>query len=67
MNDDIEAKKVKIDLPSNSTNQKSSTPIFLDENISNKKLCKYGEACYRQDNPIHTAEYDHPCSIVFER
>jgi hypothetical protein len=64
MNDDNEAKKLKID-PPNSTNQKSSTPIFLDENISNKKMCKYGEACYRQDNPIHTAEYDHPCICLF--
>ncbi len=59
MTDDSEAKKVKIE------SLNSTTPSFVDENISNKNLCKYGENCYRQNNPIHTAEYDHPC--IFER
>jgi hypothetical protein len=48
--DDTETKKLKIE----------SKPSFINENISNKKICEYGEDCYRQKNPIHTAQYDHP-------
>ncbi len=59
MNDDIETKKLKIE-SSISTTSKESIPAFIDENISKKKICEYGEACYRQKNPIHTAQYDHP-------
>ncbi len=61
--DDIETKKHKIenDLSSStSTTSKESIPSFIDENVTNKKICEYGEACYRQKNPVHTAQYDHP-------
>jgi hypothetical protein len=60
MNDDIETKKLKTDSSISSTNQES-VPSFINENTSNKKICEYGEACYRQKNPVHTAQYDHPC------
>ena len=58
--DDLEAKKLKIE-PSTSTTNKESIPTFLDENICEKKICQYGQACYRQENPMHTAQYHHPC------
>ncbi|CAF0726606.1 unnamed protein product [Adineta ricciae] len=61
LNDDNETKKQKKDdAASSSTTSKDATPIFLNENRPAKKLCEYGEACYRQKNPLHTAEYDHP-------
>lgn len=66
MDDDIEAKKVKTDIDSTSSNvttSEESRPVFLDENVTNKKICEYGESCYRQKNPKHTAEYDHPCKL----
>ena len=55
----METKKLKTENNSATTN-KESIPTFADENITNKKTCEYGEACYRQKNPLHTAEYDHP-------
>ena len=58
--DDSESKKLKIE-SSTSTTNKESRPTFLDENISKKQICKYGQACYRQENPLHTAQYHHPC------
>ncbi|CAF3545597.1 unnamed protein product, partial [Rotaria sp. Silwood2] len=63
MNDDIEAKKLKTEIDSTSsisTTSKESIPSFVDDNVTAKKICEYGEACYRQKNPKHTAEYDHP-------
>ncbi|CAF0751248.1 unnamed protein product [Rotaria sordida] len=63
MNDDIEAKKLKTEIDSTSlisTISKESIPSFVDDNITKKKICEYGEKCYRQKNPKHTAEYDHP-------
>ncbi|CAF0978363.1 unnamed protein product [Adineta steineri] len=59
INDDTETKKFKTD-DNLATTSKESIPAFINENITNKKLCEYGTACYRQKNPIHTAEYDHP-------
>lgn len=63
MNDDIETKKSKTEIDSTSlisTTSKKSIPSFVNENTRNKKICEYGETCYRQKNPKHTAEYDHP-------
>jgi len=59
MNDDNETKKLKTESSSSTTN-KESVPSFVDENIPKKKICEYGEACYRQKNPTHTDQYDHP-------
>jgi len=59
INNDTETKKLKTESSSSTTN-KESVPSFIDENISKKKICEYGETCYRQKNPIHTAQYDHP-------
>jgi hypothetical protein len=61
IDDDIETKKHKTenDLTASTTN-KESIPTFIDENITNKKICEYGETCYRQKNPMHTAQYHHP-------
>ena len=63
MNDDTEAKKLKTEnetTPSMSTTEKQPIPTFIDDNLHDKKTCEYGEACYRQQNPLHTAHYDHP-------
>ena len=64
------AKKCKTDedLPSSSSTTASteSKPSFLNSNVSDKKICKYGEACYRQNNPLHTAEYNHPCKLLLK-
>lgn len=63
LTDDNETKKRKKDdtaSSSSSTTSKETTPTFHDANLPGKKLCEYGEACYRQKNPLHTAEYDHP-------
>lgn len=63
--DHNETKKLKTESPSSSTTNKESIPSFIDENISKKKICEYGAACYRQKNPLHTAEYEHPCNLIF--
>ncbi|CAF3876423.1 unnamed protein product [Rotaria magnacalcarata] len=63
LNGAIETKKLKTEVDSTSptsTTVKESIPSLIDENSVKKKSCEYGEACYRQQNPKHTAEYDHP-------
>lgn len=62
-NDESETKRRKSEdnsTASTSTTSKESIPTFINENLAKKKICEYGEACYRQKNPIHTAQYDHP-------
>ncbi len=66
MNDDRETKKSKSEdnsTASISTTSKEPIPTFINENITNKTMCEYGEACYRQKNPIHTSQYDHPRNL----
>ena len=66
LNEDIETKKLKTDIASTSstsTTIKESITSSVDENNTKKKTCEYGETCYRQQNPKHTAEYDHPCKL----
>ena len=59
MNDDTEMKKLKTEIEPTSTTSKESISSFVDEKFTHKQICQYGEACYRQKNPKHTAEYNH--------
>jgi PBZ domain len=66
IDNDLEVKKLKTtartSTSSLSTVNKNSTTMFIDDKLDEKKLmCEYGQACYRQQNPRHTAQYDHPC------
>lgn len=58
---DSETKKLKTDSAVNDV-----SPKFIDENVQKKKMCPYGEGCYRQKNPVHIAEYEHGCKILKE-
>lgn len=67
-NEDNETKRLKSEVESTplaATTSKESASSFVDENSAKKKMCEYGEACYRQHNPKHTAEYDHPCKLFY--